>query len=98
MLRTTHADFFPGPVPLSRHFTDDEVANASELNTGVALKVVIDEHDITDLSVPLVPGHGPFTWGKDTNQALERAVTLEAIAHMAFLSVALRPTFSRWLG
>jgi ribulose-5-phosphate 4-epimerase/fuculose-1-phosphate aldolase len=28
---------------------------------------------------------------EDANQALERAVTLEAIAHTAFLSLALRP-------
>jgi len=91
ILGTTHADFFPGPVPLSRHLTAEEVANAYELSTGVALKEVIDEHGIEDLPAALVPGHGPFTWGKDANQALERAVTLEAIAHMAFLSVALRP-------
>jgi len=91
ILGTTHADFFAGPVPLSRHLTAQEVANAYELNTGVALKEVIDEHGIEDLPAALVPGHGPFTWGRDANKALERAVTLEAIAHMAFLSVALRP-------
>ena len=67
ILGTAHADFFPGPVPLSRHLTAEEVANAYELNTGVALKEVIDEHDIKDLPAALVPGHGPFTWGKDAN-------------------------------
>jgi L-ribulose-5-phosphate 4-epimerase len=58
ILGTTHADFFPGPVPLSRHLTAEEVANAYELNAGVALKEVIDEHDIKDLPAALVPGHG----------------------------------------
>ena len=32
----------------------------------------------------LVRSHGPFTWGKDPMDSVECALTLEAVADMAF--------------
>jgi L-ribulose-5-phosphate 4-epimerase len=91
VLGTTHADFSPDPIPLARHLRSDEIDSAYELNTGVILSELIRSRGAEDLPAALVPGHGPFCWGKDANQALERAVTLEAVAEMAFLSLTLRP-------
>ncbi len=91
ILGTTHADLCPGAVPIARPLSDDEVRGAYEENTGVVLCEVIGDRGIEAVPCALVPGHGPFTWGKDVVQAVERAVTLEAVARMALLSLLIRP-------
>ena len=88
---TTHADVFNGPVPIARLLTAEEVDEDYETNTG---KVIVERFGNLDpLSVPgvLVAGHGPFTWGKTPNAAVDASVSLEAIAHMARLSQAVNP-------
>ena len=90
-LGTTHADVFNGPVPLARLLTAAEVAEAYEENTG---KVIVERFAGLDpLALPgvLVAGHGPFTWGKTPDAAVDVAISLEAIARMARLSLALAP-------
>ena len=80
---TTHADCFYGEVPCARALTKDEVNSDYEKNTG---KVIIEAFADTDPdAVPavLVKNHGPFTWGKSPEKAVENAVTLEAVAKMA---------------
>jgi len=91
ILGTTHADLCPGPVPVARHLTDDEVAGAYEENTGVVLVEAIRARGIDEVPCVLVPGHGPFTWGADAAQAVERAVTLEQVARMALLTLVVHP-------
>ncbi len=91
ILGTTHADLCPGPVPIARRLSNEEVGGAYEENTGLVLCEAIGDRGIDEVPGALVPGHGPFTWGKNVAQALERAVTLEEIARMAFLTVVLRP-------
>ena len=44
-----------------------------------------------DLPGALVRGHGPFAWGDSPTAAVAAAVTLEALAQMALLTVALSP-------
>lgn len=88
---TTHADVFDGPVPLARFLTDKEVAEEYEANTG---KVIVERFAGLDpLAVPgvLVAGHGPFTWGRSPDAAVDVAISLEAVARMARLSQAIRP-------
>ena len=34
----------------------------------------------------LVKNHGPFTWGKDADEAVYHAVVAEQVAKMAFIS------------
>ena len=88
---TTHADVFDGPVPLARFLTDGEVDEAYEANTG---KVIVERFAGLDpLAVPgvLVAGHGPFTWGRSPDAAVDVAISLEAVARMARLSQAIRP-------
>lgn len=83
---TTHADTFHGAVPLTRLLTPEEVAEAYELNTG---KVIVERfRALEPLAVPgvLVAGHAPFTWGKNPQDAVDHAIALEAIAHMARLA------------
>ncbi|MGO8823658.1 MAG: class II aldolase/adducin family protein, partial [Acidimicrobiales bacterium] len=58
---------------------------------GIVISEVINDRGIDRVPAALVLGHGPFTWGETVSQALERAVTLEEVARMAFLTVMLRP-------
>jgi len=88
---TTHADVFNGPVPLARFLTADEVAEAYEANTGA---VIVERfRDLDPLAVPgvLAAGHGPFTWGKTPDAAVDAAISLEEIARMARLALAVNP-------
>jgi len=91
ILGTTHADLCPGAVPLARRLSDDEIRGDYEENTGLVLIEAIGEAGIKEVPGALVRGHGPFTWGENVTQALERAVTLEEVAHMALLTALLRP-------
>lgn len=86
---TTHADYFHGPVPLTRHMTRDEIELAYERETG---NVIIERLRGTDpLSSPavLVSGHAPFFWGADVAKAAHTAAVVEEVAHMAFLTLTI---------
>ena len=39
----------------------------------------------------LVKNHGPFSWGKDADQAVYNAVVMEQVAKMAFISLSVNP-------
>lgn len=88
---TTHADHFHGPVPVSRHLTDDEINGEYELNTGVAICDTLKLHEINPLHNPaiLVPSHAPFTFGKDGYDSAKNSLVLEEVAKMAYLSEAI---------
>lgn len=80
---TTHADYFDGYVPVTRDMKEIEVKNDYELNTG---KVIVETFsDIDPYLVPavLVKNHAPFCWGENAAKAIENALVLEEVAHMA---------------
>lgn len=81
---TTHADYFYGPVPCTRPLTRDEVEGAYELNTGRLILESFSGKDHLSMPAVLVAGHGPFTWGKDAEDAVHNSVVLEEVAKMAF--------------
>jgi L-ribulose-5-phosphate 4-epimerase len=90
-LGTTHADHFYGPIPATDMMTRAEIEGDYELNTG---KVIVRRFAGVDpMSIPavLVSGHGPFTWGKNADKAVENAAVLEQVAAMAFETIALNP-------
>jgi len=88
-LGTTHADYFRGPVPVTRPMSPREIESAYEANTGE----VIVRHfaGVNPMQVPavLVAGHGPFCWGPTAAEAAHNAVILEYVAEMAYYSVTL---------
>ena len=49
------------------------------------------------MAVPavLVCSHGPFTWGKDPEEAVHNAVVLEEVAFMAWHAMLLEPGAGR---
>jgi L-ribulose-5-phosphate 4-epimerase len=86
---TTHADHYFGEVPCTRLLTDQEISDDYEVNTG---KIIIERLLDTDpFAIPsvLVNCHGPFCWGKDADEAVYNAVSLEEIARIAFYTVLL---------
>ncbi len=93
---TTHADYFYGPVPVTRPLSDDAIGGRYVHETGLAIVARFrgeDGEDAVDpMAVPacLVAGHAPFVWGRNPHDAAHNAVVLEAVARMAFRTVLLK--------
>ncbi len=88
---TTHADFCPGPVPITRTLTENEVTSDYELNTGKVIAERFEQLDPAAYPACLVSGHGPFAWGKSGLEAVENLLLLEIIARMAALTLLINP-------
>ena len=79
---TTHADYFRGDVPVTRPMTMEEVETDYERNTGLVIVETFETLGLSDeeVSAALVANHGPFTWGRDAFEAVDRAHVLEYLA------------------
>jgi L-ribulose-5-phosphate 4-epimerase len=88
---TTHADYFHGPVPLTRQLKAAEIRDDYELNTGVAIVSRLAKQDLLHVPGILVSGHAPFCWGKTPADAAQNAVLLEEIAVLALQTIAVNP-------
>jgi len=88
---TTHADAFYGDVPCTRALTREEVETAYEKNTGVVIAEAMRGKSAKEIPAILVRNHGPFTWGKDANDAVYYAAVLEQTAKMALLTETMNP-------
>ena len=88
---TTHADYFNGPVPLTRKLTPKEIAGAYEWLTGEVIVERFAELDPADFPAVLVNRHAPFTWGPNVAKAVEVSVALECVAQMALMSLQIAP-------
>lgn len=80
---TTHADYLYGEVPCVRNLTKEEIDAGYEMNTGYVIAEHFKEKNILDMPAVLCKNHGPFTWGKDADEAVHNAVVLEEVAKMA---------------
>lgn len=81
---TTHADYFYGTIPCTRDLRKSEIEIDYEKNTGLLIVEALDGTDPKQLPAALVKNHGPFTWGKDAEEAVYSSVVLEEIALMAW--------------
>ncbi len=81
---TTHADYFYGDIPCTRALNKEEIENDYEKNTGRVIAELFKELDAEKMPAVLCREHGPFTWGKDVDEAVYYAVVLERIAQMAY--------------
>lgn len=89
---TTHADYFHDDIPCTADMTADQMAEY-EYHTGVVIVNRISFGNINPVHTPgvLVKNHGPFSWGKDADQAVYNAVVMEQVAKMAFISLSVNP-------
>ncbi len=91
---TTHADYFHDAVPCTPDMTEAEVKGEYELETG---NVIVRRFEgLNPVHTPgvLVKNHGPFTWGKDADEAVYNAVVLEQVAKMASISFGINPALT----
>lgn len=94
---TTHADYFRGDVPVTRPMRESEVGADYEQNTGRVIVEAFRDASIDPEQVPavLVANHGPFVWGSDPFEAIERAQVLELLARMDVAARAIAPDAPR---
>jgi len=82
---TTHADHFYGPVPVLEYLSKSEVEHEYEKHLGEQIVRYLIENNIDPQHMRgvLAGGHGPFTYGKSGDEAVEFSVILEEVAKMA---------------
>lgn len=80
---TTQADYWYGEVPCTRALTPREIKNDYETNTGRVIVESFKKLNSLEHPAVLVAGHGPFTWGRDADDAVHNAVVLEFVARLA---------------
>lgn len=90
-LGTTHADFFFGPVPVTRRLTASETGKDYEFNTGMVITELLSGTDPLTVPAVLVNSHGPFTWGSTPAASVHNAVILEEVARIAAITVSIAP-------
>ena len=88
---TTHADYFHGPVPVTKPLTPKEIRSDYEANTGHAIVRRFVKLDPLHLPGVLVAGHAPFCWGATPTDAAHAAVVIEEIAALATHTITANP-------
>ena len=91
ILGTTHADYFYGDIPCTRSMSQKEIAHEYEKETGTVIIEIFANRNPMHVPGVIVKNHGPFTWGKDVNDAVHNSVVLEQIAKMDFISLQINP-------
>jgi L-ribulose-5-phosphate 4-epimerase len=86
---TTHADYFHGPIPVTKEMTREEIASDYEKHTGDAIVRAFQGIDYESIPAVLVANHASFAWGPDAETAAHNAVVLETVARMAYFTVAI---------
>ncbi len=89
---TTHADYFHDAIPCTDDMVESQMAEY-EKETGVVIVDRIKAGGINPVHTPgvLVKNHGPFSWGKNPDNAVYNAVVMEQVAKMAFVSFCVNP-------
>ncbi|GAC1702907.1 MAG: L-ribulose-5-phosphate 4-epimerase [Candidatus Acidiferrum sp.] len=88
---TTHADYFHGPIPVTKPLTPAEIRADYEVNTGRAIVRRFAKLDPLEIPAVLVASHAPFCWGKTPSDAAHNAVITEAVAEMALQTITANP-------
>jgi L-ribulose-5-phosphate 4-epimerase len=88
---TTHSDYWNGSIPITKNLSEKEIENEYEKNTGRVIINKIKKSKINPLFIPgvLVIKHGPFTWGKNIEEAVKNANLLESIAKTAWITLTI---------
>ncbi len=64
-----------------------------EHNTGIQITdfFLTKNLDSAKVEMVLIGNHGPFTWGKNTDEAVYNSKVLEELAKMAYLTLQINP-------
>jgi len=90
---TTHADHCAGEIPCTEFMRPEAVKNDYEMETGNLIIKTFKDLNLEPLQMTmvLVAGHGPFTWGVSAAQSVYHGAILEEICKMALFTVTLEP-------
>jgi L-ribulose-5-phosphate 4-epimerase len=90
---TTHADHGAGMIPCTEIMDARAVENDYELETGNLIVETFRKNNIdpAHISMVLVAGHGPFTWGKSAAESVYHGAVAEEVCKMALLTLSLDP-------
>ncbi len=88
-LGTTHADYFPGTIPVTAPLSAAEVASDYERNTGLSIVRRFRKLDAALMRAVLVADHASFCWGATLAEAVDNASYLEEVATMAYHTLVL---------
>lgn len=93
ILGTTHADHATREIPCTPYLSEKEVRGDYELETGNLILTTMKNLrlDPAEITMILVAGHGPFTWGETAEKAIHNAVVLEEICRMALYTRIINP-------
>jgi L-ribulose-5-phosphate 4-epimerase len=92
---TTHADYAPGEIPCTEIMGDERIKGDYEEETGNLIIERFKNLSYKEVEMALVAGHGPFTWGKTPEKAVQNMVVLEELAKMALFTLAINPNTPR---
>jgi ribulose-5-phosphate 4-epimerase/fuculose-1-phosphate aldolase len=90
----------PIPIIFTMRFLVRGICRIAEINgeyekeTGNVIVEAFNGIVPTDTPGVLVKNHGPFTWGKDADEAVYHSVVLEQVAKMAYVSLSINPSLS----
>ena len=90
---TTHADHGAEEIPCTELLSAEAVKGDYERETGNLVVATFRKKGINPLhmTMVLVAGHGPFTWGNSAAQSIYHAAVLEEICKMALFTLDLNP-------
>jgi len=91
IIGTTHADYFASDIPCTDDMTQTEVEGAYEKETGSIIIKTFKNIKPMEIPAVLVKNHGPFTWGKNADNAVYNSVVLEEVARMAQIAYSINP-------
>lgn len=91
ILGTTQADYFYGDIPCTRSMTEQEIATDYEKETGTVIVEAFADRNPMHVPGVVVKNHGPFSWGKDADDAVHNSVVLEQVAKMDSIAFQVNP-------
>ena len=85
---TTHADYYPGEIPITDLLKKHEIKKYYENEIGNSIIKKLKKNKITPKDIPgiLILNHGVLSWGNTDKTAIENAIAIEFIAQLAFNS------------
>jgi L-ribulose-5-phosphate 4-epimerase len=91
IIGTTHADYFSSDIPCTNDMPAEWVMGDYEKETATAILKAFEGKKPLEIPAVLVKNHGPFTWGKNADEAVHNSVVLEEVARMAQLAYSINP-------
>jgi L-ribulose-5-phosphate 4-epimerase len=90
---TTHADYLAYDIPCAPPMEDNMIQGNYEYETGYQIlnHMKWKGFKYEEVKMILVGSHGPFTWGKDPEEAVYNSAVLEELARVAYLTEQIRP-------